>query len=445
MSIQPTSHASFSDSTAVVDSRLADKAYRQIGIFYRIIDFFRGGVEYANIQRLLTEIMNASDESIALSRFEELRELAKFENQSKFKLSLQLNREDTYKCTFFIKDDELISLDLTKAFVQHEFAKQDSFLQLCFKNYAEEALPTVFSEDLALLKSFSKAARKLGGAADFSMSLLLELMNLNQQAEAKTSATNMAKKCMLLAEAFPQLHCQIKVSGKDHYEFKIGNEVDYSGQEKVFTAKLDSTDSVGFVHLWATTIRMDALFQLSFFEHSGGLSLDSLIEGNIQCMADDEKGREFIRSILNDPFYCSANFVEVKPHPQSNKMIAVFKGRDGNSNQELVFSNRESSKRELRGAILKHHLADTEYNSLYDIVSRGYKTEEDSFFIYVLTPTRLNLILNEVDRMAPEDAKAILKELAPLPIGNTTFGRAWPLPVDEDTVKIPNNLLDLRV
>ncbi|WP_298771302.1 hypothetical protein [uncultured Shewanella sp.] len=146
-----------------------------------------------------------------------------------------------------------------------------------------------------------------------------------------------------------------------------------------------------------------------------GHSRENHIETCIETMGEDSKDQGQIRQLLNDPNYSSALFSSITECPNDgSRFIAHF------GDNEIVLSNRAGGTGEYRGVLLREQLENTEYDSLTELISQNYLTENDSMLIY--SATGIKNKLKAVTSEFPHLRQQVIDKLQDEMIGNINFG-----------------------
>jgi hypothetical protein len=149
------------------------------------------------------------------------------------------------------------------------------------------------------------------------------------------------------------------------------------------------------------------------------LTIENFIDGNLQCMVDNEAKRDQLRSLLDDSFYSKENFREIRTVGSDSRIFeAVFS--NGTEEKTLEFSNRVGTIGEFRGEVLKGALQERSYKNLREFVSFGHLTEIDSLLRYTVTPCKSELGLVDSEKLIK--LQAVLAEIK---VGNTTLDKFW--------------------
>lgn len=186
-------------------------------------------------------------------------------------------------------------------------------------------------------------------------------------------------------------------------------------------------------------------------------TLQSDCASDLETMCDDIQERQRVANLLDDPQYSKDNFVGcVVNQPRSSNGTRIRSGVDANSQNdkptftakfkgglELTFSNRISTKRELRGPILKQLLENSNYGNLRELIESTHNSEKDTGLIYAasaLTNTIGAQIINMWDKhpgFSTDDAKALWNRYKDLKLKGVTLAQLNPL--DIDTLRVEND------
>lgn len=138
---------------------------------------------------------------------------------------------------------------------------------------------------------------------------------------------------------------------------------------------------------------------------------DNHIKACIQCMSDNTENQttqEKIEKILKNPHYSRKNFKRFEI--QDDNLVVYF--HIDEKETSLIFSNRIPSNREMRGSILSNQLSSKEYESLEDLLSQSYLTEDDAF---CCMGVNIFITVNEqVKDLSEEQKKQLEKKLTHL-------------------------------
>lgn len=143
------------------------------------------------------------------------------------------------------------------------------------------------------------------------------------------------------------------------------------------------------------------------------------IETSIQTMNDDPDKQKEIRNKLDDKKYGKENFVD----SSKGKDNSVFLARFGKGDKEefLEFSNRECSRSEFRGEILKEKLQGAAYKNLRELICEDYLTERDAMLRFAFAPAKANSE-EAMERLNEKQQEELKSELSNISIGKTTLG-----------------------
>jgi hypothetical protein len=204
--------------------------------------------------------------------------------------------------------------------------------------------------------------------------------------------------------------------GLDHPERRFGEEIILTAGELSEGVRPESANK--------QLSNVLAKFNRDLIESNEGLSgthhnPENIVLTSPQEMCDDLEGRKFLQAHINDPDFSRERFTGIEPHPMDkSKFIAKF------GTNQMVFSDRISSNRELRGEILKEQLANKYYQNLGDLIGQNYLTKMDSLFIVSYTPPIYNLI-TEMSDHSPAFRDRVIESIEHVRIGNTTIGEAF--------------------
>lgn len=218
---------------------------------------------------------------------------------------------------------------------------------------------------------------------------------------------------------------------------KIGNFLAKIGdffKPKVQTARVDDLrepmldKTNGINQTGGGSSKVDDLLKNvnSLMQYMPDLSVDSFIKTCIQCMDDGQEGQDFLTANLDNPDYSKEKFTGIEGHPtDSSKFIAKF------GENQLVFSNRGSSNKEFRGAILQDKLKSSDYTNLRDLMAQNHGTELDSLLSYSTTPLRETLRSASPNLSGPE-RQQLLEAVQDRAIGPFVFGAVCDLSFLDD-------------
>lgn len=387
----------------------------------------------STVENLVDKMLKSEEPTEQLSRFKALLDnFIPLKEQAKFSVVITVDKEKgTWDYHFVIDEMFVRNNEEPQAFVSND----DVFLDFFKMAYPQDN--QLLDELQIVLFNLFKKNLDLAELA-FSMTVIDQ-----SSSNPNTPDSTMAEKLAFIAEQYPDVHFVLEIEKGKSYKISIefmseeGNPQYRQILTIPFSPSVNDEDPLAFAKLWAVKIKMNTDFEL--YQDRNGLTIETLIEGNIECMADDETEQAAIRLVLNNPAYNSDNFVGIKKHSDSNRMIAVFK-----EGRELVFSNRTSTSNELRGARLTKYLQGTTYKSLYDIVSVGFKTEQDALFVTATGPSKHDFLDKPLEKFSQKDQEQIKQQLAVLPVGNTTFGKLWRIDTSTTDPK-PSSLLPPEV
>lgn len=164
---------------------------------------------------------------------------------------------------------------------------------------------------------------------------------------------------------------------------------------------------------------------------ASALTLEKYIEGNIQCMSDNQAVQQALRNSLADPRFSSELFTGVLPNDSE---AATFVAQFGDL--QWTFSNRAETNGEFRGELLKSALYSGGYRNLGDLAAKGFMSSEDNSLRYAVTPSRYEL-LNCVAAHGMED-EGLTRVLYQAKVGNTNLGALYGLPAPKDAPQLDN-------
>ncbi|MBW3517305.1 hypothetical protein KO537_21685 [Shewanella sp. NKUCC01_JLK] len=164
---------------------------------------------------------------------------------------------------------------------------------------------------------------------------------------------------------------------------------------------------------------------------ASSLTLEKYIEGNIQCMSDNQVVQQALRNSLTDPRFSSEKFTGILPNDSE---AATFVAQFGDL--QWTFSNRAETNGEFRGGLLKNALSSNDYKNIGDLVAKGFMSCEDNFLRYAVTPSRYEL-LNYVTAHGMED-EGLIRVLYQAKVGNTNLGALYGLPAPKDAPQLDN-------
>lgn len=151
----------------------------------------------------------------------------------------------------------------------------------------------------------------------------------------------------------------------------------------------------------------------------GEHTAESFAETCIQTMSDDTHVQEMLRANLDNPLYSSERFTGIEPHPtDSSKFIAKF------GEEQIEFSDRQSTHTELRGTSLREQLTHGDYQNLGDLIGKNYLTNKDSVILYAFNPAIMNLT-QRMEGWPQEMRSQVIEAVSHQAIGNTTIGEAF--------------------
>lgn len=377
-----------------------------------MLNYCQRGTERQQVLILINQASDMTNPSQALASFYALKNLVKYEHQDKLSIEVKIHADCMCQYGLYVDKVQLgqsatLSLD------------NDMFTECVLDALAHNQLKMIGAEeDSKLLQELYFACKQLNYPTEGLYHLVRTFTLLNTNIDLSQIHSNIADKSRLIAACYPDLYCEIDL--KNHmtsYEVLISDSLK-GPRYRIYQNTLDTQqvykDPCALENILVSKIVLAASSNLISCKDS--LSVQALIEGNIQCMVDGKQAQINLTSILEDANYSSANFIEIQAHENSDKMLVVFK--DGLT---LELSNRRATKCELRGDILKERLSRMNYNTLYDIVSYGPRTEYDSLFVYALAPVKA--MLEEIEDEILLDRVKIA--LASVEVGNTTYGKLW--------------------
>lgn len=377
-----------------------------------MLNYCQRGTERQQVLILINQASDMTNPSQALASFYTLKNLVKYEYQVKLSIEVKIYADCMCQYGLYVDNVQLgqsatLSID------------SDMFAECVLDALAHNQLRMIGAEeDNKLLQGLYRACKQLNYPTDSLYHLVRTFTLLNTTMDLSQIHSNIADKSRLIAACYPDLYCEIDLNNPmTCYEVSISDSLGgprYRIYENTLSTQHVYRDPCALENILVSKIVLKASSNLVSCKDS--LSLQALIEGNIQCMVDDKQAQINLANILENSNYCSANFIGIKAHENSDKMLVLFK--DGLT---LELSNRGATKCELRGDILKERLSQMNYNTLYDIVSYGPKTEYDSLFVYALAPVRATL--EEIgDEILLDRVKVAL---AAIEVGNTTYGKLW--------------------
>lgn len=110
--------------------------------------------------------------------------------------------------------------------------------------------------------------------------------------------------------------------------------------------------------------------------------LETLSDNINNCSDQDGTSRHYLREHLYDPFFCSANFKEIRNHNGDLLFDAVFS--NGDEERVLRLCNRSPNNGEFRGITVQNAFVNQSYTDLYDFITAAYGTENDSELRYIM-------------------------------------------------------------
>ena len=163
--------------------------------------------------------------------------------------------------------------------------------------------------------------------------------------------------------------------------------------------------------------------QLDSVEQSGRRSEENFVIENTQDAVDDPGDRARLVERLDDPVFCTANFVRIEPGATAATFRAVFRP-EGAEAVSIEFSNRHSSNREIRGEILKTMLRSGDYSSLRGLLGQGYLGAGDPIVGGAVNGVLQQTLVNRLGFDNADDLKPFLLHLrdhGPADLARLTF------------------------
>lgn len=395
LSIQPNTHA------------LADSVHAQRGLVDRIFAFFGIGVTRAQIAELVAQLSNEnSSVDQRFESFNELKKLAKPENQDKFNVQLSVDGDNgTWGFQFQVEDLPLASnaQPLSLEMKMDEFA---TFFEKCYPQDAE------------LLDTLEKANQNSEKKVSLS-----ELPILMASANQKN---NIGEKLLAIANNLPGLYCNVEIerdayAGAFSYTFSVHKELD-GNEDAIYSHKFtpSSADSTTFTDLWVSKIKIGVQNAVNYHNATSVVPraenvIDFVVGGDPRFQEDREK----LKAQLDNPAFSSDNFKEMRTHPTDpDRMVAVFNAG------ELIFDARDPTMSEFRGEALKKQLQQGKYNTLRELIENDMKNTADGNLLGVLQLAKAPFQASE-DRMTPEEVGSIQRQVASIAVEATTLGSLW--------------------
>jgi hypothetical protein len=415
-----------------ITTGFADDAYKQMGFFEKIIDYFRGDVKFKAIETLITEITNAKLVRLAetgsdaekLTKFEKLSSLAKDEHRDKFSIDFSIDK-DTPTWGYALKIEQTIlyqasgmPIDGNMDLLAYEAAYQDQemvnyFTKVLQSKGDDESVGRAMRLREALLEVNNKYASQLSG---------LGYSDINRAEKFKVMA-------YLLPVTIPELRAKLTIE-KNAYQFTLGDKVFYGAPPLPSTHEAKEA----LISLWAAKIHFDMKNDLYSKRES---FTESNMLSRIEEMADLPEEREMIRAALKDPAYSSDNLRIIEEGEQ--KVIVQFKDK------ELVFTGpaRDSNNKELRGKFLSDLLQNTEYKNLYELITSLELTENDSLFSDIINNSIANNLLKAGnDGLNEKEIESIKQQIALIKVGKTSVATLLDIKIEAPSSNVDVNNFD---
>lgn len=373
---------------AIMQSNTAEEAQQRMGLFDKIKDWFRGGVEKAAIKEAfdllkqpkidMGDSANLAKQESLLHHFTLLRSATQAPFSDHYALQVDVDESArTWSYSMRIDENKIIqcqNLPIGNGYTLEAFKDAQMLMQLgntLHKQTRTDPQPLLdrLQEQLTEMNAMHSGPH---GAIGHNSARLEKLASI-----ANT----------ILKEYGTSPACSLDVSSSP-----AGLQATLSiGPTSIDTIPLNNREDLTDALILNQSITLGTL----------GLNLsskdpDQAIMDAVQDMVDGEELQEAMRNQLNDPTFSHANFIRITtPDPEtSGKHIFYATFRDpSNPERErtLEFSNRPGSNGELRGARLQDMLSNGRYGSLAGLIGQVHGTAEDAQVIYATNGARLML------------------------------------------------------
>ncbi len=380
---------------AIMQSNTAEEAQQRMGLFDKIKDWFRGGVEKAAIKEAFDRLKQPNidlGDSANLAKQESLLQhftLLRGATQAPFsdRYALQVNVDEsaqTWSYSMQIDENTIIQcqdLPVGNGYTLEAFRDAQMLMQLGAALHGQtqtdpQSLLDRLQEQLTEMNAMHSGPQ---GAIGQNSARLEKLATIGDA---------------ILKEYGTSVTCNLDVS-----HAQAGLQASFGiGSQNISTIPLTNREDLTDALILNQSMILRGL-DLMLSEKDP----HQAIRDAVQDMVDGPELQEAMRNRLDDPIFSHANFVGITiPDPDtSGKNIFHATFRDPahpGQDRILEFSNRPGSNGELRGARLQDMLSNGPYGSLAGLISQVHGTAEDAQIIYatngarqMLSATAMNL------------------------------------------------------
>lgn len=398
---------------------------QRMGLFDRIVDYFRGGVKKEAIRQAFNDLRAPLDD--------------KHENV--------LLAFDTFRRA--LKADKS---DLGKLFVEVNESNQTWSYAVTVEGKAmamAEGLPVRNGQTLAAFQDYQMLstvgdllnAEYGADSADVVRELFDQFAEINgrfRHGDGPFGVPAQCEKLVLLAQHLERMGA----SAPHRFIARLDIDADLSSARFLVGKNGRSEFPIARfpIRSWddlALTLTAMAAAEAASVNRT--VSAEDSAQATIETMVDGKSEQQSLRGKLSDPLFSHDHFVSVEVLADDpSKFAARFKDGQTGREKTLEFSNRPPTRGEFRGERLRDDLATRKYANLSELIEGNIGTPEDSMLLAALPPIRaaINEILDTVNDPssvgypgsdAPEDRQAwsqrvMAESIAPIAVGKTTLG-----------------------
>ena len=397
---------------------------QHMGLLDRVIDFFRGGVKRAAIEKIFTEI---SHQDKAFGQQAKTKQLARFEAMQRMvepihldKLTLEVQVEPQAQTWSYALKVDGVTLASEEQIDQHQHRDYAAFQDGAILG----RLATVIGRQVAMPEP---ALEKL--------QLVREQFSLHNIGHFKVGdfEADMAHKFTLLAAALQDypLPLTMQYHQREAYNLLIAGENFYHGAILPFenTAQQFSNHHTHqFVDLLNAGITVACKQALAAQNNNSAQLLDSqrIIEESLKQMAGgNPQALEALIAQLDNPNFNRKKFIGVRnQYDEATFRARFFPGKD------FIFSNQCSTKHEMRGQRLKAILFTAQYKNLGELAAHDHLTEHDTLLQDTLKPIKGLFINDQKNKLSTKEISALHNKIKDIPAGKTRLAHIWQLPTN---------------
>ena len=370
---------------AIMQSNTAEEAQQRMGLFDKIKDWFRGGVEKAAIKEAfdllkqpnidLGDSANLAKQESLLQHFTLLRGATQATFSDRYALQVDVDESaQTWSYSMRIDEKTIIQyqdLPVGNGYTLEAFRDAQMLMQLGAALHGQtqtdpQSLLDRLQEQLTEMNAMHGGSQ---GAIGQNSARLEKLATIGNA---------------ILKEYGTSVKCYLDVS-----HAQAGLQASFGiGSQNISTIPLTNREDL-----------TDALIlDQSMILRGANLKLSEkdphqAIRDGVQDMVDGPELQEAMRNRLNDPAFSHANFIGITiPDPETtgkNIFHAAFRDpAHPGQNRILEFSNRPGSNGELRGDRLQDMLSNGPYDNLAGLIGQVHGTAEDAQIIYAVNGAR---------------------------------------------------------